>query len=112
MRRRIEQYKLQSIHTRAPASELYWAVVASLVDDGSVNANVMRRDSPDKRTLKLVDIGKQSVCDPFWLAKLRAGALWVSNVTAPAPDGPLATPTTDVHSGLPMTAALDVLRHL
>ena len=46
------------------------------------------------------------------MAKLRAVALWVSNTPAPAPDEPLATPTTDVHSGLPMTAALDVLRHL
>jgi hypothetical protein len=112
MRRRVEQHKLHFIHTRAPSSELYWAVVALLVDDGLVNANVLRREAPDKRTHKLVEMGKQSVCDPFWLAKLRAGALWVSNMTAPAPDEPLATPTTDVHSGLPMTAALDVLRYL
>ena len=46
------------------------------------------------------------------MAKLRAGALWVSNETAPASDEPLATPKIDVHSGLPMAAALDVLRHL
>ena len=48
MRRRVEEQKLQSIHTRAPASELYWAVVALLVDDGLVNANVLRREAPDK----------------------------------------------------------------
>ena len=48
MRRRVEEHKLQSIHTRAPASELYWAVVALLVDDGLVNANVLRREAPDK----------------------------------------------------------------
>ena len=40
MRRRVEEHELQSIHTRAPASELYWAVVALLIDDGTVNANV------------------------------------------------------------------------
>jgi hypothetical protein len=112
MRRRVEEYGLHSIHVRAPASELYWAVVASLVDGGMVNANVMRRDVPDKRMPKFIDEGKQSVCDPFWLAKLRAGALWVSNGTAPAPDELLATPMVDVHSSLPMTAALDVPRHL
>ena len=48
MRRRVEEHKLQSIHTRAPASELYWAVVALLVDGGLVNANVLRREAPDK----------------------------------------------------------------
>ena len=112
MRRRVEEHKLQSIHTRAPASELYRAFVALLIDDGTVNANVLRREAPDKRTLELVDKGKQSVCDPFWVAKLRAGSLWVSNVTAPSPGEPLATPTVDAHSGLPMTAALDVFRHL
>ena len=42
MRRRIVDCELQAIHTRAPAPELYWAVVASMVDDGTVNANVMR----------------------------------------------------------------------
>ena len=84
-------HKLQSIHTRAPASGLYWAVMASLIDDGSVNANVLRREVPDKRTLELVDKGKQSVCDPFWIAKLRAGPMWVSNATAPASGEPLAT---------------------
>ena len=83
MRRRVEEHKLQSNHTRAPASELYWAVVALLVDDGLVNANVLRREAPDKRTLGLVEKGKQSVCDPFWVAKLRAEALWVSNTSAP-----------------------------
>ena len=65
MRRRVDEYELHSIHARAPASELYWAVVASLVDDGSVNTNIMRRDAPIQRTLKLVDAGKQSICDPF-----------------------------------------------
>ena len=83
MRRRVVDCELQAIHTRAPAPELYWAVVASMVDDGTVNANVMRRDAPDPRTLRLVEQGKQSVCDPFWLAKLRAGPLWLSNATAP-----------------------------
>ena len=34
-----------SLFTRAPASELYWAVVASLIDDGMVNANVLRREA-------------------------------------------------------------------
>ena len=112
MRRRVEEHKLQSIHTRAPASELYWAVVALLIDDGTVNTNVLRREAPDKRTLELADKGKQSVCNPFWVAKLRAGSFWASNTTAPSPGEPLATPTIDAHSGLPMTAALDVLRHL
>ena len=55
MRRRVEERELQSIHTRAPASELYWAVVALLIDDGTVNANVLHRDAPDQRTLELVD---------------------------------------------------------
>ena len=50
-----------------------------LIDDGTVNANVLRREALDKRTLELVDKGKQTVCDPFWVAKLRAGSLWVSN---------------------------------
>ena len=72
----------------------------------------MRRDAPDKRTLKLIQKGKQSECDPFWLAKLGAGALWISGASAPAPHEPLATPTVDVHSGLRMAVALDVLRHL
>ena len=112
MRRRVDENNLQSIHVRAPATELYWAVVASLVDDGTVSANVMHRDAPDKRTLKLVDKGKQSVFDPFWLPKLRAGALWISDAPAPAPNEPLATPTIDVHSGLQMAAVLDVLGHL
>ena len=55
MRRRVEEDKLQSIHTCAPASELYWAIVALLIDDGTVNTNVLRREAPDKRTLELVD---------------------------------------------------------
>ena len=100
------------IHTRAPAPELYWAVVASLVDDGTANANAMRRDVPDKRTLGLVNKGKQSIYDPFWLAKLRAVPLWVSNATAPTPGEPLSSSTVDVHTGLPMTATLDILGHL
>ena len=37
MRRRVADCELQAIHTRAPASELYWAVVASMVDDGTAN---------------------------------------------------------------------------
>ena len=108
----MEERELQSIHTRAPASELYWAVIASLVDDGTANANVLRRDAPGQRTLDLVNKGKQSVCDPFWLAKIRAGPLWVSNATAPTSGEPLASSTIDAHTGLPMTAALDILRHL
>ena len=48
MRRRVEERGLRFSHTRAPASELYWAVVASLVDDGTANANVMRRDASDQ----------------------------------------------------------------
>ena len=48
MRRRVEELKLWPIHTRAPASELYWAVVALLVDGGLVNAKVLRREAPDK----------------------------------------------------------------
>ena len=91
MRRRVVDCELQAIHTRAPAPELYWAVVASMVDDGTVNANVMRRDAPDPRTLRLVEQGKQSVCDPFWLAKLRAGPLWLSNATAPTLGEPLSS---------------------
>ena len=47
MRRRVAEHNLQSTNARAPATELYWAVVAALVDDGTVNANVMRRDTPD-----------------------------------------------------------------
>ena len=74
MRRRVAEHNLQTAHVLAPATELYWAVVvASLVDAEAVSANVMRRDAPDKRTLKLIQKGKQSECDPFWLAKLRAG---------------------------------------
>ena len=65
-----------------------------------------------KRTLDLVNKGKQSICDQFWLAKLRAGPLWVSNATAPTPGEPLASSTVDVHTGLPMAATLDILRHL
>ena len=77
MRRRVADCELQAIHTRAPAPELHWAVIASMVDNGTVNGNVMRRDAPDQRTLDLVEQGKQSVCGPFWLAKLRAGPLWI-----------------------------------
>ena len=112
MRRRVEQYKLQTVHSRAPAPELYWAVIASMVDDGTVNANVMRRDAPDPRTLELVKKEQQSICDPFWLAKLRAGSLWLSDDGAPTPGEPLAVPTVDVHTGLLMSATLDILRHL
>lgn len=72
----------------------------------------MRRDTPDKRTLKLIQKGNQSECDPFWLAKLRAGALWISGASAPAPQEPLAKPAVDAHSGLQMAVPLDVLRHL
>jgi hypothetical protein len=32
--------------------------VASLIEVGSVNASVLRREAPDKRTLELVDKGK------------------------------------------------------
>ena len=170
MRRRVADCELQAIHTRAPAPELYWAVIASMVDNGTANANVMRRDAPDQRTLDLVEQGKQSVCDPFWLAKLRAGPLWVHCESAPTanskplapsqvsvseaapaggssgrsvdvsasilsvepddgvvPEGvtskdkssdttalgePLSSRTVDVHTGLPMTETLDILRHL
>ena len=72
----------------------------------------MRRDAPDPRTLELVKKEQQSRCDPFWLAKLRAGPLWTSNETAPKPGEPLSVPMVDVHTGLPMTATLDILRHL
>ena len=112
MRRRVDQYALQTIHSRAPAPELYWAVIGSMVDDGTVNANVMRRDAPDPRTLELVKKEQQSRCDPFWLAKLRAGPLWTSNENASKPGEPLSVPMVDVHTGLPMTATLDILRHL
>ena len=97
---------------QAPATELYWAVVPSLVDAGTVSANVMRRDTPDKRIRELIQKGKKSECDLFWLPKLRAGALWISGASAPAPHELLATPTVDVHSGVRMASALDVLRHL
>ena len=83
-----------------------------MVDDGTVNAIVMRRDAPDPRTLRLVEQGKQSVCYPFWLAKLRAGPLWLSNETAPALGEPLPSHTADVHTGLPMTETLGILRDL
>ena len=106
MRRRVGDCKLQAIHTRAPAPG------SSMVDDGMVNANVMRRDALDQRTLDLVEKGKPSVCDPFWLAKRRAGPLWLSNATAPTLGEPLSSSTADVHTGLPMTATLDILRHL
>ena len=56
MRRRVAEHNLQTIHVRAPATELYWEVVASLVDAGAVSANVMRRDAPDKQTLKLIGV--------------------------------------------------------
>ena len=72
----------------------------------------MRCAAPDKRTLALVNKGKQSICDPFWLAKLRAGPMWVSNATSPTPGEPLPSSTVDVHTGLPMTETLDILRHL
>ena len=53
MRRRVDVNNRQSIYARAPATEPYWAVLASLVDDGTVNANVMRRDAPEKtKTLR------------------------------------------------------------
>ena len=71
MRCRVAEHNLQSTHARAPATELYWAVMAALVDNGTVNANVMRRDAPDKRTVKLIQQGKQSECDLLWLAKLK-----------------------------------------
>ena len=100
MRRRVDQCKLQTIHSRAPAPELYWAVIASMIDDGTVNANVMRRDAPDPRTLELVRKEQQSRCDPFWLAKLRAGPLWLSNETASKPGEPLSVPMVDVHLGV------------
>jgi hypothetical protein len=87
-------------------------VVPSLVDAGTVSANVMRRDAPDKRIRELIQKGKKSECDLFWLPKLRAGALWISGASAPAPHELLATPTVDVHSGVRMASALDVLRHL
>ena len=77
MRRRVDEHGLHSIHVRAPAAELYWAVVGSLVDGGMVNSNAMRREAPDQRMLKRINEGKQSVCDPFWLAKVRGGPLWV-----------------------------------
>ena len=83
-----------------------------MVDDGTVNTNVMRRDAPDQRTLDLVEKGKQSVCDPFWLAKLRAGPLWLSNETASKSGESLSSSAVDVHTGLPMSATLDILRHL
>ena len=85
MRRIVGDYDLKGIHERAPAPELYWAIIVSMVDDGTVNANVLRRDAPDTRTLDLVKKDKQSICDPFWLAKLRAGPLWLSNGTASKP---------------------------
>ena len=112
MRRRVAECELQTVHSRAPAPELYWAVVASMVDDGTANANVMRRDAPDPRTLRLVEKGKQSLRDPFWLAKLRAGPLWLSNETAPTIGEPLSSPVIDVHTGRLMAETLEVLRSL
>ena len=75
-------------------------------------SNVMRRDAPDPRTLRLVEQGKQSVCDPFWLATLRAGPLWLSNDNTPTLGEPLSSHTADVHTWLPMTEALDILWRL
>ena len=112
MRRCVADHELQSIHTRAPTAEFYWVVVAALVDDRTVIVNVMRRELSNGRIHGAVETGTQSECGPFWLAKLWEGALWITSSTAPAPSEPLATPAIEEHSGLLMTTALDVLRHL
>ena len=67
--------------------------MAALVDDGTVSTNAMRRGVLNDRTRDAIQKGTQTECDPFWLAKLRAGALWITSSAAPTPNEPLATPT-------------------
>ena len=43
MRRRVVEHGLEHLHARAPAAEFYWAVVASLVDDGEEELRVFRK---------------------------------------------------------------------
>ena len=65
MRRRMAVHGLNGIHTRSPAPEFYWAVVASLVGSGAVSANVMPRDPMHDRLQEAIERGERSECDPF-----------------------------------------------
>ena len=81
------------------AEDLYYAVVASLVDDGVVTKWVRRRDMRGGTRAQAAEWGfaNASGSDMYWAEKLAVGFL-----------GPYFG-VVDEHSGLPVTTQLEVL---
>ena len=82
------------------AEDLYYAAVATLVDDGVVSKWVRRRDIRGGPKVQAVDWGFASGSDMYWMEKLAVGFL-----------GPYFG-AVDEHSGLPVEKQLEVLRRV
>ena len=82
------------------AEDVYYAAVATLVDDGVVSKWVRRRDVRGGPKAQAAEWGFASGSDMYWMEKLAVGFL-----------GPYFG-ATDEHSGLPVVKQLEVLRRV
>ena len=103
-RRRVQRFAKRSGFTKELggawfAEDLYYAAVATLVDDGVVSKWVRRRDVHGGPMAQAVEWGLASGSDVYWAEKLAVSFL-----------GPYFG-AVDEHSGLPVEKQLEVLRH-
>ena len=106
--RLLAKYGLTTqIGTKTPAADLYYAAVAVLVDAGKATKWIRRRDL---RRGWAHDPNSALVAhrDPYWELKLKCTCLWLPS-PPPRARKPRPRPI-DPHSGLPVTAQLEVLR--
>ena len=82
------------------AEDLYYAAVATLVDDGVVTKWVRRRDIRGRSKAQAAEWGFASGSDMYWAEKLAVGFL-----------GPYFG-AIDEHSGLSVEMQLEVLRRV
>jgi len=104
-RRRVQRFAARCGFERANggscfAEDLYYAAVATLVDDGVVSKWVRRRDVHGGPMAQAAEWGFASGSDMYWMEKLAVGFL-----------GPY-TGAIDEHSGLPVEKQLEVLRRV
>ena len=82
------------------AEDLYYATLATLVDDGVVTKWVRRRDIHGRTKVQAAEWGVSGGSDIYWTEKLAVGFL-----------GPYFG-ANDGHSGLPVAMQLEVLRRV
>ena len=104
-RRRVQRFATRhgfgrEVEGSSFAEDLYYAAVATLVDDGVVSMWVRRRDIRGRSKAQAAEWGFASGSDMYWMEKLAVGFL-----------GPYFG-ATDVHSGLPVEKQLEVLRRV